>query len=134
MTDSRGGHKMAKKILVVEDNEKNLILMRDILEYQGYVVVLAQDGEEGIRLAREHRPHLILMDIQMPVMDGYDALKILRGDPGLQGMKVVAITGLAMSGDKELMLQAGFDDYLAKPFSIRQLSTMIKRHLGEEQE
>jgi two-component system cell cycle response regulator DivK len=125
---------MAKKILVVEDNEKNLILMRDILEYQGYVVVLAQDGEEGIRLAREHRPHLILMDIQMPVMDGYDALKILRGDPGLQGMKVVAITGLAMSGDKELMLQAGFDDYLAKPFSIRQLSTMIKRHLGEEQE
>lgn len=125
---------MAKKILVVEDNEKNLILMRDILEYQGYVVVLAQDGEVGIRLAREHRPHLILMDIQMPVMDGYDALKILRGDPGLQGMKVVAITGLAMSGDKELMLQAGFDDYLAKPFSIRQLSTMIKRHLGEEQE
>lgn len=123
---------MVKKILVVEDNEKNLILMRDILEYHGHAVITAQNGEEGVRLAREHRPHLILMDIQMPVMDGYAAVKILRSDPELQDMRIIAVTALAMNGDKELVLQAGFDGYLAKPVETRQLSAMIKRHLGEE--
>lgn len=123
---------MTKKILVVEDNEQNLILMRDILEYHGHAVLTAQNGEEGVRLAREHRPHLILMDIQMPVMDGYAAVKILRSDPELQDMRIIAVTALAMSGDKELVLQAGFDGYLAKPVETRQLSAMIKRHLGEE--
>ncbi len=123
---------MTKKILVVEDNEKNLTLMRVLLEYQGYVVVLAQNGEEGIRLAREQRPDLILMDIQMPVMDGYAAIKILRGDPQLQGIKIIAVTGLAMRGDKELILQSGFDDYLAKPVEKQQLSAVITKCLGEE--
>jgi two-component system cell cycle response regulator DivK len=123
---------MVKKILVVEDNEQNLILIRDILEYHGHAVVTAQNGEEGIRMAREHRPHLILMDIQMPVMDGYTAVKILRSDPGLQDMRIIAVTALAMSGDKEKVLQAGFDGYLAKPVETRQLSAMIKKHLGEE--
>lgn len=123
---------MTKKILVVEDNEQNLILMRDILEYHGHTVITAQNGEEGVRLAREHRPHLILMDIQMPVMDGYTAVKILRSDPELQDMRIIAVTALAMSGDKELVLQAGFDGYLAKPVETWQLSAMIKKHLGEE--
>ncbi len=132
MTDSRGGDKMAKKILVVEDNEKNMILMRDVLEYLGYSVITTQNGKEGLRLAREHRPHLILMDIQMPVMDGYTAVKILRSDPGLQDMKIIAVTALAMSGDKEKVLQAGFNGYLAKPVETRQLSAMIKKHLGED--
>lgn len=132
MTDSRGGDKMAKKILVVEDNEKNMILMRDVLEYLGYSVITTQNGKEGLRLAREHRPHLILMDIQMPVMDGYTAVKILRSDPGLQDMKIIAVTALAMSGDKEKVLRAGFNGYLAKPVETRQLSAMIKKHLGED--
>ena len=123
---------MVKKILVVEDNEQNLILMRDILEYHGHAVLTAKNGEEGVRLAREHRPHLVLMDIQMPVMDGYAAVKILRSDPELQEMRIIAVTALAMSGDKELVLQAGFDGYLAKPVETRQLSAMIKKHLGEE--
>lgn len=132
MTDSRGGDTMVKKILVVEDNEQNLILMRDILEYHGHAVLTAQNGKEGVHLAREHRPHLILMDIQMPVMDGFTAVKILRSDPELQDMKIIAVTALAMSGDKEKVLQAGFDGYLAKPVETRQLSAMIKRHLSEE--
>ncbi len=124
---------MTRKILVVEDNEDNLIFMQDLLRYYGYVVVLAHNGEEGVRLAREQRPDLIFMDIQMPVMDGYAAIKILHSDPELQGIKVIAVTGLAMSGDKELILLAGFDDYLVKPVDFRQLLAAIKRHLGEEE-
>jgi len=124
---------MAKKILIVEDNERNLILMRDLLEYFGYVVITAPNGKEGIQLAREQRPDLIFMDIQMPVMDGFTAIKIVRSDPELQDMIVAAVTAQAMSGDKELILQAGFDDYLAKPVEIGQLAAMLKRYLGEEQ-
>lgn len=123
---------MVQKILVVEDNAKNMILMRDVLKYYGYAVISAQNGEEGVRLAREQRPDLIFMDIQMPVMDGYTAIKIVRSDPELQAMKVVALTSFAMSGDKELLLSAGFDGYLAKPLDIRQLPGVIKKYLGEE--
>jgi CheY-like chemotaxis protein len=124
---------MAKKILVVEDNERNLIFMRDLLEYFGYVVITAPIGKEGIHLAREQRPDLICMDLQMLVMDGFNAIKIMRSDPELQDMTVVAVTALAMSGDKARVLAAGFDDYLAKPVEIRQLVAMLKRCLGEEQ-
>lgn len=130
MTDGRGAGTVAKKILVVEDSEKNMILMRDILEYNGYVVVMAQNGETAIQLAREERPDLILMDIEMAVMDGFTAIKILRSDPELQDMKVVAVTALAMSGDKERVLTAGFDGYLAKPVETRQLAAMIRKYLG----
>ena len=122
---------MVKKILVVDDNEKNIILLRDVLEYYGYAVITAENGEEGIRLAREHQPALIFMDIQMPVLDGYTAIQIVRSDPELQAMKVVALTSFAMSGDKEHLLQAGFDGYLAKPVDIRQLPIVISKYLGE---
>jgi len=126
------GDTMTQKILVVDDNEQNLILMRDILEYYGHAVLTAQNGEEGIRLAQEHRPALILMDIQMPGMDGYAALRMLRGYPELENIKIIAVTALAMSGDKEKLLHSGFDDYLAKPVDIRQLSAMVNKHLSRE--
>lgn len=131
MTVVRGGGAMAKKILVVEDSEKNMILMRDILEYNGFVVLTAQNGKEALLVARENRPDLILMDIEMAVMDGFTAIKILRSDPGLQDMKVVAVTALAMSGDMERVLAAGFDGYLSKPVDTRQLAVTIKNFLGE---
>ena len=124
---------MAQKILIVEDNEQNMILLRDVIKYQGYTVITARNGTDGIRLAREERPDLIIMDIQMPVMDGATAIKIVRSDPELQKIKVVACTSFAMSGDKERLLQAGFDDYLAKPLDVRQLREMVSRHLdGKE--
>ncbi|MBU0663633.1 MAG: response regulator [Proteobacteria bacterium] len=125
---------MVKTILVVEDNEKNMILMRDVLQYYGYVVITALNGEEGVHMAREHQPDLTFMDIQMPVMDGYTAIKIVRNDPDLQDMKIVALTSFAMSGDRELLLAAGFDGYLAKPLDIRQLPGIISKYLGEKQE
>lgn len=124
---------MVPKILIVEDYEQNMILMRDVLKYQGYAVITAHNGEEGIRQAREQRPDLVFMDVQMPVLDGYAAIKIVRGDPELREMKVVACTSYSMSGDKESLLQAGFDDYLAKPVDIQQLPGMISRHLGKKE-
>ncbi|MBU0665290.1 MAG: response regulator [Proteobacteria bacterium] len=123
---------MVKTILVVEDNEKNMTLMQVALEYYGYIVITALNGEEGVRLAREHQPDLTFMDIQMPVMDGYTAIKIVRNDPDLQDMKIVALTSFAMSGDKEFMLAAGFDGYLAKPLDIRQLPGVISKYLGKD--
>lgn len=125
---------MVQKILVVEDNEKNMTLMRVALEYYGYVVITALNGEEGVCRAREHQPDLTFMDIQMPVMDGYAAIKIVRNDPELQDMKIVALTSFAMSGDKERLLSAGFDGYLAKPLDIRQLPAVISKYLGEKKD
>lgn len=122
---------MAPQILVVEDNEQNLVLMRDILTYHGYAVLTARNGEEGVRLAREERPDLILMDMQMPVLDGFTAVNILRRDPGLHGLKIIAVTSFAMAGDKEKALQAGCDDYLSKPVDILELRATVKKHLGE---
>ncbi len=127
------GNEMVQKILIIEDNEQNMILMRDVLKYHGCIVITAKDGDEGIRQARAQRPDLIIMDIQMPVMDGYAAIKIMRGDPELREMKVVACTSHAMSGDRESLLQAGFDDYMTKPVDIRQLPGMISRHLCKKE-
>ena len=120
---------MSRKILVVEDNEKNLILIRDILRYHGYDVYEACNGEEGIRKAKECVPDLILMDIQMPVMDGFTALKALKEMPETKNIKVIALTSFAMAGDRGKIMQAGFDDYISKPIDTRQLPEMVKRYL-----
>ncbi len=122
---------MPKKILIVEDNEKNRVLVRDILEYYGYKVLEATDGAEGVKMATEHMPDLILMDIQMPVMDGITAGKILKNDPGTKGIKIIALTSFVMKGDKEEILTAGFDDYLPKPINTRQLPKLVKKTLNE---
>jgi CheY-like chemotaxis protein len=122
---------MSHKILIVEDNENNRCLFRDILIFHGYQVSVAADGQEGLALARELKPDLILMDIQMPGMDGMTAGGILKGDPATSGLKVVALTSFAMRGDKEKILAAGFDGYLSKPISTRELPGLVKRWLEE---
>jgi len=124
---------MSHKILIVEDNENNRCLFRDILIFHGYQVSVAEDGQEGLALAREIKPDLILMDIQMPGMDGMTAGGILKGDPVTSGLKIVALTSFAMRGDKEKILAAGFDGYLSKPISTRELPGLVKRWLEEEQ-
>ncbi|MBC7963943.1 MAG: response regulator [Steroidobacteraceae bacterium] len=124
---------MQPKILIVEDNENNRCLFRDILIFHGYEVVVAADGQEGVALAREQMPDLILMDIQMPGMDGMTASGILKGDPATGGLKIIALTSFAMQGDQEKFLAAGFDGYLSKPISTRELPVLVKQWLEEEQ-
>ena len=123
---------MAKKILIVEDNEVNRVLMRDLLAYHGYEIIEAADGAEGIQKAKKVRPDLILMDIQMPIMDGIQAITHLKADPETRDLKIVGITSFAMKGDRERILQAGCDEYVAKPINTRELPKLVKRLLGEE--
>ncbi len=118
------------KILVVEDNEHNRILLRQVLTYHGYEVIEAPDGAEGMRMARENRPDLILLDLQMPVMDGFEVIRALRDTPELHATKVIAVTSFAMKGDREEALKSGFDEYLAKPIDTRRLPEIIKKVLG----
>jgi len=123
---------MPHKILIVEDNENNSSLFRDILNFHGYKVAVASDGQEGVALARELMPDLILMDIQMPGMDGMTAGRILKGDPATSGLKIVALTSFAMRGDQEKILAAGFDGFLSKPISTRELPGLVKQWLEKE--
>ena len=123
---------MPHKILIVEDNENNRRLFRDILTFHDYEVSVAADGQEGVALARELMPDLILMDIQMPGMDGMTAGGILKGDPATSGLKIIALTSFAMRGDQEKILSSGFDGYLSKPISTRELPGLVKQWLEEE--
>ena len=124
---------MQHKILIVEDNENNRSLFRDVLTFHGYGVAVASDGREGVALARELMPDLILMDIQMPGMDGMTAGAILKGDPATSGLKIIALTSFAMRGDLEKFLAAGFDGYLSKPIRTRELPNLVKRWLEVEE-
>jgi CheY-like chemotaxis protein len=123
---------MPHKILIVEDNANNRSLFRDILTFHGYEVSVASDGKEGVALARALKPDLILMDIQMPGMDGMTAGGILKGDPATSGLKIVALTSFAMRGDQDKILAAGFDGYLSKPISTREMPVLVKRWLEED--
>ncbi len=114
-------------ILIVEDNEKNLKLVRDVLQFRGYRTLEAGTAGEGISLAGAHRPDLILMDIQLPDMDGSAALGQLRAEPGTAAIPVVALTAQAMGGDRERLLGIGFDGYLTKPISIREFPEQIRQ-------
>lgn len=118
-----------KKILVVEDNEKNRRLLKDVLEYHGYDVIEAENGEMAIEKAKERKPDLIIMDIQMPVMDGMAAAKAIRGDAETKRIPIIALTSFAMKGDRERFMEAGFDDYIAKPIDTRKLPGVIKKRL-----
>jgi len=124
---------MPHRILIVEDNENNRSLFRDILTFHGYEVSVAADGQEGVALARELMPDLILMDIQMPGMDGMTAGGILKGDPATSNLKIIALTSFAMRGDQEKFLAAGFDGFLSKPISTREVQGLVKQWLEEEQ-
>ena len=118
-------------ILVVEDNALNLKLVRDVLQYAGYRVVEATTGEEGVRLAAEVHPDLVLMDLQLPGIDGSEALRLLRRS-GAPPMPVVAVTAFAMTEDRLRVERDGFDAYIEKPLRIRALPGQVRRLLGQE--
>ncbi len=106
-------------ILIVEDNEKNRKLMRDVLQFKGYQIIETDTAEEGIRLARERQPALILMDFHLPGMNGIEALGRLRGEPATRGIPVLAVTASAMTEDKQKILAAGFDGLQTKPIRVK---------------
>jgi two-component system cell cycle response regulator DivK len=119
----------AKLILIVEDNEKNRKLVRDVLQFKGYATLESTRAEEGIRLARERRPDLILLDIQLPGIDGLQALSQLRGDPATEHIPVIAVTASAMAQDQNRIMAAGFDDYQRKPLEIREFLEVVRSRI-----
>jgi two-component system cell cycle response regulator DivK len=120
-----------KRILVVEDMLDNRHIMRDLLTSAGYEVIEAIDGAAGVAAALAHRPDLVLMDIQLPVLDGYEATRRIRANPETSGIPVIAVTSYALSGDEAKALEAGCDGYVAKPFSPRQLLAKVREILPE---
>ncbi len=121
-----------RKILVIEDNELNMKLMHGVLRIDNYQLIEAFDAETGIRLARQHRPFLILMDIQLPGMDGLQATRIIKADSDLKNIPVVAITGFAMQGDEEKAIASGCDGYITKPFDIQELLEKIDSYYKKQ--
>jgi CheY-like chemotaxis protein len=117
-------------VLVVEDQDENLDLMVYLLTAFGHETLVARDGAEGVAVAAQARPDLVVMDLQMPVMDGYEAATRLKADPGLAQIPVVAVTAYAMVGDQERILQRGFDGYLTKPIDPESFVSELERHLG----
>ena len=117
------------KILVVEDNQDNREMVVKVLKFNGYEVIEAVDGEEGIEKAKTEAPALILLDIYLPKMDGYEVAKRLKGDTGLKDIPVIALTAHAMKGNREQALAAGCDGYISKPIDIRELPKQIEQFL-----
>jgi two-component system cell cycle response regulator DivK len=118
-----------RTILVVEDQEDNRTILRDLLNHAGFNVLEAVTGEEGVRAAEAHRPDLILMDIQLPLVDGYEATRRIKARPELRAIPIVAVTSYALSGDEEKTRAAGCDGYITKPFSPRQLLATVRSYL-----
>jgi two-component system, cell cycle response regulator DivK len=121
---------MTHVILVVEDNERNLKLVRDVLEYVGYDVRVARTAEDGIALAVKEPPDLVLMDLQLPGIDGMEALRRLRENPRTADIPVVAVTAQAMKQDRERALEAGFNGYIEKPISVRAFPDQVRSFLS----
>ncbi len=123
---------MSKRILIVEDQEDNRKILRDLLTSVGYELVEATTGEEGVALAETARPDLILMDIQLPGLDGYEATRRIKANPALRQIPVIAVTSYALSGDEVKAREAGCDAYASKPFSPRALLATIREYLAEK--
>lgn len=121
---------MNKRILVVEDHEDNRQILRDLLASADFDMIEAWDGEAGLQAATSQRPDLILMDIQLPGMDGYEVTRRIKADPALRAIPIIIVTSYALSGDEEKSRAAGCDDYVAKPYSPRQLLAKIRQHLA----
>jgi two-component system cell cycle response regulator DivK len=117
------------RILVVEDNPKNLKLVRDVLQFSGYEVIEATSGEDGVRLAASESPDLILMDLQLPGIDGAEALRRIRASEGTRAVPVVAVTAFAMNHDRERAFESGFTGYVEKPISVRRLPQQVRDFL-----
>jgi two-component system, cell cycle response regulator DivK len=118
-------------ILIVEDNEKNLKLVRDVLRVKGYATIEATTAEDAIALANEHKPDLILMDIQLPGMNGIDALRVLRADPATAGIPAIAVTASVMQQDRNLITDAGFDGYVGKPINLKEFLDAVRTTLEQ---
>ncbi len=123
---------MSKRILMVEDTEDNRQIMRDLISMTDYELIEACDGAEGIAMAALYKPDLILMDIQLPVMDGYEATRRIKADPALTHIPIIAVTSYALSGDEAKTLAAGCEGYVAKPFSPRLLLAKIREFLPQD--
>jgi two-component system, cell cycle response regulator DivK len=120
---------MSKLILAVEDQEDNMQILRDLLTSAGYEIIEAENGEQALSAAAKRRPDLILMDIQLPIMDGYEATRRIKADPALRTIPIIAVTSHALSGGEEKARSAGCDDFVPKPYSPRQLLVKIRQHL-----
>jgi len=119
-----------KKILIVEDNELNMKLFHDLLEVHGYATLQTKDGREALQLAREHRPDLTLMDIQLPEVSGLEVTKWIKADDELKSIPVIAVTAFAMKGDEEKIRSGGCEAYIAKPISVNSFLETIQTVLG----
>jgi two-component system, cell cycle response regulator DivK len=118
-----------KRILVVEDQEDNRQILRDLLTNAGFDMIEAENGEEAIASAQASRPDRIMRDIQLPILDGYEATRRIKADPDLKSIPIIVVTSYALSGDEDKARRAGCDDYVAKPFSPRQLLAKIKEYV-----
>jgi two-component system cell cycle response regulator DivK len=128
MTDS------SKTVLLVEDNEDNRTVYRTILEHFGYGVIEARNGEDGVNMAREQHPDLILMDISIPLIDGWEATRILKSEPGTSGIPIIALTAHALATDRAKANEVGCDGYLAKPCEPRRVVAEVERFIGAGRE
>lgn len=117
------------RILIVEDNPRNLKLVRDVLQVKGHATLEAGTAEEGIRIAGEQHPDLILMDIHLPGMNGIDALRALRGDPATAAIPVIAVTASVMQDDRRMIVEAGFNAYVGKPINLREFLEAVRSAL-----
>jgi|SRR5208282_2305003 len=117
-------------VCVAEDNQESRTLLRKVLTFCGLEIIEAADGSECLNMVKEQRPDLILMDLQMPVMDGYTAIKSLKNNPGTKNIPIIAVTSFAMAGDREKAIEAGADDYISKPIDVKQLTEQIKKYVA----
>ena len=121
-------------VLIVDDNQMNVKLARDVLRFSGFETIEASTADEGLSLARERQPDVILMDIRLPDMDGTEAVRRLKGEPSTTTIPVVAVTSFAMKGDRERFLAEGFDGYLEKPISVADFPDQVRRHLRPQED
>ena len=117
-------------ILVIEDNDKNRKLVRDVLTFKGYTVIEAETGEDGVRLAQERLPKLVLMDIQLPGIDGIEALRRIRANDATRGIPIIAVTASAMDRDRQQIVAAGFDGYQSKPLNVKEFVAAVEQMLS----
>src|SRR5437660_3368780 len=128
--DSSIDQRPQKRVLIVEDNELNMKLFNDLLEAHGYFTLQTKDGVEALRMARQHRPDLILMDIQLPEVSGLEVTKWLKEDDELRSIPVIAVTAFAMKGDEEKIRDGGCEAYIAKPISVASFMRTVERFLS----
>ena len=122
---------MSKRILVVEDQPDNRKIIRDVFAPTGYEIIEAENGEEALAAIAKARPDLILMDIQLPIMDGYTATRRIKADPALRSIPVIAVTSYALSGEEKKAREAGCDDHIPKPYSPRELLAKVRQYLSD---